>query len=229
MTPYPENGNNIIEQSKIDHEAAVADYPNTVAEAKARYEQELVNYDQAVEDERENYRLEMEEWNKLGKLEKMAMQDHMPKLNLPRKPIYREPSPPVYREPNMTNVITYDRKSLADAYLNIEGFQPSDETENILIGHVELGSFEFLPPQRKSRVESYYDKTSKTTKKRTVYYYEYSYKRPVYLTLSLNGETLHSGIYGNTGEFTVQTSTNHPSMNNIERETSDLFFRANQQ
>ncbi|MFY0644295.1 MAG: hypothetical protein JXR19_07495 [Bacteroidia bacterium] len=218
-TPYPENGNDIVAQAKRDHELAVANYPATLAESKEKYEQELVNYDKAVEDARENYKLEMEEWNKLGKLEKMAMQDHMPKLHLPSKPTYREPYPPEYREPNMTNVITFNKQTLADAYLNIEGMQPSTETANVLVGHVEIGDFEFIPAVRKSEVESYYDKTSKTTKKRTVYYYEYSYKRPVYLTLTLNGETLHSGLYKNTGEFTVETSKSHPSMANIERET----------
>lgn len=218
-TPYPENTNDLIEQSKRDHEAAVANYPNVLAESKKKYEDDLADYDKRVEDARENYNLEMENWNKLSKLEKVAMQDKMPVLNLPRKPEYREPYPPVYREPNTSNVITFDRKTLSDSYLYLEGFSKSEAGDNVIVGIVEVGEFEYLSPERKSKEESYYDNVSKTTKKRTVYYYETQYKRPVYLSLTYNGVSLHSGLFASSGEYKTETTSNSPSMSNIERRT----------
>ncbi|MBT8327744.1 MAG: hypothetical protein KJP21_08470, partial [Bacteroidia bacterium] len=130
-----------------------------------------------------------------------------------------EPYPPQYREPNLSNVITYDPKVLADAYLAVSGYSQAEGTENVLIGSVEVGEFESMSPERKSRVESYYDKASGTTKKKTVYYYITKYKRPVYLNLAYNGETLHSGLFGESGEYVSQESSGSPSMKNLERET----------
>ena len=218
-TPYPQNTNNIVEEAKQAHEEAVANFPNVVEEAKRKHEADLASYEERVEDRRENYKLEMEEWNKLSKLEKMAMQDQMPKLSLPSKPVYREPYPPQYREPNLSNVITYDPKVLADAYLAVSGYEQVKESEGALVGKVQIGEFESMSPERKSRVESYYDKASKTTKKRTVYYYITKYKRPVYLTLTHNGKTLHSGLYGESGEYITEETSGSPSLTNIERES----------
>ncbi|NNJ55441.1 MAG: hypothetical protein HKP14_04895 [Bacteroidia bacterium] len=218
-TSYPQNTNNIVAEAKQRHEEAEANFPNVIEEAKRKHEDDLASYEERVEDRRENYKLEMEEWNKLSKIEKMAMQDHIPKLSLPRKPVYREPYPPQYREPNLSNVITYDPKVLADAYLAVSGYSQAEGTENVLIGSVEVGEFESMSPERKSRVESYYDKASGTTKKKTVYYYITKYKRPVYLNLAYNGETLHSGLFGESGEYVSQESSGSPSMKNLERET----------
>ena len=218
-TSYPQNTNNIVAEAKQRHDESVANFPNVIEEAKRKHEADLVSYEEQVEDRRENYKLEMEEWNKLGKIEKMAMQDHIPKLSLPSKPTYREPYPPQYREPNLSDVITYDPKVLADAYLSVSGFSQEEGTENVLIGKVEVGEFESMSPERKSRVESYYDKASGTTKKKTVYYYVTSYKRPIYLTLTNNGATLHSGLFGTSGDYVREESSGSPSMKNLERET----------
>lgn len=218
-TSYPENTNNIVDEAKQRHEEEVANFPNVIEEAKRKHEEDLASYEERVEDRRENYKLEMEEWNKLSKIEKMAMQDHIPKLSLPSKPTYREPYPPQYREPNLSDVITYDPKVLADAYLSVSGYSQVEGTENVLVGLVEIGEFESMSPERKSRVESYYDKSSQTTKKKTVYYYVTTYKRPVYFTLTHNGATLHSGLFGESGEYVSQESSGSPSMKNLERET----------
>ncbi|MGB1037391.1 MAG: hypothetical protein ACPGYY_02010 [Bacteroidia bacterium] len=218
-TPYPENTDNVVNEAKRAHEEALADHPNKVAEAKLKHEEDMANYDKRVQDARDNYKMEMEEWNKMGKIEKVAMKENMPRLSLPRKPTYYEPRPPVYREPNLSNVITYSNDMLKQSYLAIEGITPSTETENVLIGKVQVGEFESQSPQRKSRVESYYDKTAKATKKRTVYYYETTYKRPVFLDLSYNGKILHSGVFGTTNDYITRETASSPSLVNLERES----------
>ena len=217
QTPYPENNDNLIETAKRKYEEDVANYDNTVAEAEAKHEENLARYDEEVEQARENYSLEMEQWNKMSKIERLAMQDDMPKLKLPNKPIYRKPAEPVYREPNLGNSIVFDTKVLASSYINIHGFEAGEE--NAITGTIVFYDFEQLDPVRKSETTRVYNKSTGKYENRTTYYYITEYKRPVELNLSYNGQSLHAGLFETSGEMISMRTDGSPNMRNKEKET----------
>lgn len=102
-------------------------------------------------------------------------------------------------------------------YMKLHGYEKGDA--NALTGKINISNFESLEPEKKSREVSYYDKASSTTKKRTEYYYETSYRRPVEITLEHNGVVLFSGLLEGSSEYTVSQSTNSPNLLALEKKS----------
>jgi hypothetical protein len=133
-SPYNVTKEDIIRQSKADHQKALADYDNTVKESEKEYQQKLKDYDADVKRAKDKYELEQAEFKKLSLFERLAMTDQgkNPKLVIPAKPEYYKPAPPVYAEPNLDNYIIVDNNVLA-SQVNIEGLNKGGNYVDVAI------------------------------------------------------------------------------------------------
>lgn len=216
-TPYAVNNDDIIESAKRRHEEALANHPAKVEEAKRQYEQDLANYDYDVEMARENFKIETDAFNKMSTVERLALSDQKPKLNLPRKPYYSEPREPVYTEPNTSTTLVFDPIALADINLRLDGFTKGEE--QALVGTVKIYDFQSQEPVQKSIEKSYYNTNTKKTEKKTVYSYETNVKRPTHLHLEANGQELYNGIFETTEDYKVLKTDTRPNLFTVEKES----------
>jgi hypothetical protein len=122
-SPYNVTADDVIKQSKVDHQAALDNYTTVVANSEKEFQQKLIDYDQEVIKAKEKFELESAEFKKLSLLERMSMTDQgkNPRLVNPTKPVYVKPLPPVYQEPNLNNYIIVDNNVLS-SQINVEGF-----------------------------------------------------------------------------------------------------------
>ncbi len=122
-SPYNVTAEDVIAQSKADHQTALANYATVVTNSEKEFDQKLDDYDDEVDKAKEKFELESAEFKKLSMLERLSMTDQgkNPKLVNPTKPVYVKPSPPVYREPNLNDHIIVNNNVLA-SQINVEGF-----------------------------------------------------------------------------------------------------------
>jgi hypothetical protein len=122
-SPYNLTADDVIKQSKTDHQQAVANYANTVTNSEVEFEQRTRDYEGDVAKAKEKFTLESAEFKKLSMLERLSMmeQGQNPKLVTPTKPVYVKPAPPVYREPNLNDYTIVDNNVLASK-IGINGF-----------------------------------------------------------------------------------------------------------
>lgn len=123
-SPYSLTKEDVIKQSKKDHQDAVANFSNTLAESQADYQQILKDYNEDVIRAKETFALESAEFKKMSLLERLAMQERgmKPTLRIPTRPSYIKPLPPVYREPNLTDYFIVDNNVLA-SQISIDGYK----------------------------------------------------------------------------------------------------------
>jgi hypothetical protein len=123
-SPYNLTKEDIIRQSKADHQKALSDYDNKVKESQKEYQQKLKDHAEEEKKAKEKYDIEMAEFKKRTLLERLAMTDQGkdPKLAIPAKPEYYKPLPPVYVEPNLNDYIIVDNNVLASQVI-ITGLQ----------------------------------------------------------------------------------------------------------
>lgn len=133
-SPYNLTAEDVVKQSKADHQKALADYGKTVTDSEKEHQQKLKDYDGDVKKAREKYDIETADFKKLSLLERLTMTDQgkNPKLTVPSKPEYYKPAPPVYREPNLNDYIIVDNAVLA-SQINIEGLKKTGNYFDILI------------------------------------------------------------------------------------------------
>ena len=122
-SPYNVTAEDVIAQSKADHQTALANYATVVANSEKEFDQKLEDYDEEVVKAKEKFELESAEFKKLSMIERLSMTDQgkNPKLVTPTKPVYVKPAPPVYREPNLNDHIIVNNSVLA-SQINVEGF-----------------------------------------------------------------------------------------------------------
>ncbi|MBY0486765.1 MAG: hypothetical protein K2P85_06215 [Flavobacteriaceae bacterium] len=122
-SPYNLKAEDVIAQSKVDHQNALKNYDNVVAESVKEFQTKEKDYDSDVVKAKEKFALESAEFKKLSMLERLSMTDQgkNPKLVTPSKPVYVKPSPPVYRDPNLNDYIIVDNNVLA-SQVSIDGF-----------------------------------------------------------------------------------------------------------
>ncbi len=123
-SPYNLTKEDIIRQSKADHQKALDNYDKLVVESKKEHQQKLKDHAEEEKKAREKYDVEIAEFKKRTLLERLAMTDQGkdPKLILPAKPEYYKPSPPLYSEPNLNDYIIVDNAVLA-SQVSIAGLQ----------------------------------------------------------------------------------------------------------
>lgn len=122
-SPYNLKAEDVIAQSKVDHQNALKNYDNVVAESVKEFQTKEKDYDSDIVKAKEKFALESAEFKKLSMLERLSMTDQgkNPKLVTPSKPVYVKPSPPVYRDPNLNDYIIVDNNVLA-SQVSIDGF-----------------------------------------------------------------------------------------------------------
>lgn len=122
-SPYNVTAEDVIKQSKVDHQADLDNYSKVLANSEKEFEQKLRDYDEEVAQAKEKFELESAEFKKLSMLERLTMteQGKNPKLVNPTKPTYVKPQPPVYREPNLNDHIIVNNDVLS-SQINVEGF-----------------------------------------------------------------------------------------------------------
>ena len=215
-SPYPENNNALIEEAKAKYEQEVANYPQVVAESEANHQRALAEYEEQVEMARENFRIESEQYNNLSMVERLALADQKPVLRLPSKPVYYKPAEPRYYEPNLTQSITYSPEVLA-GYIRLDGY--SKGSEDALIGTITLYDFEHLESQQNVQEKNVYNSKTKQTEVKRTYSYTTAYKRPTYVLLTFNDQTLYDGVFEGTGEYTNITTAQKPNLFNLEKQS----------
>jgi len=138
-SPYNVTAEDVIAQSKADHQTALANYATVVANSEKEFDQKLQDYDEEVVKAKEKFELESAEFKKLSMLERLSMTDQgkNPKLVTPTKPVYVKPAPPVYREPNLNDHIIVNNSVLA-SQINVEGFSKEGNYLDVAIAISEV-------------------------------------------------------------------------------------------
>lgn len=133
-SPYSLTAEDIIAQSKVDHQKALDNYDNKVLESEREYQQKLKDYDLEVVKANQKFEKENEAFKNLSLLERLAIADKggQPKLVTPAKPQYYKPYPPVYQQPNLDNYIIVDNNVLA-SQINVDGFKRGNPILDITI------------------------------------------------------------------------------------------------
>ncbi len=142
-SPYSLTTEQVIHQSKIDHQEDLDNYDNTVEESERAYQVALNNYAEDEKKAKEKFEAEEAAFKKLSLLERMALIDQKknPKLTLPTRPVYHKPAPPVYREPNLNQFIIVDNNVLASK-INVQGFKKTTKSYLDISVNIEAVNFQ---------------------------------------------------------------------------------------
>lgn len=133
-SPYNLTKEDVIKQSKKEHQEAVANFSNTIAESQSNYQQSLKDYNEEIIKAKEKFALESAEFKKLSLLERLTLQEKglKPQLQLPSKPVYSKPTPPVYRDPNLNDYFIVDNNVLA-SQIAIDGYKKGNPNVDVYV------------------------------------------------------------------------------------------------
>lgn len=135
---YSENSSEFTQKAKADYNLTMANWSTYVQETKDDHSIRLEEYENEVEKRKAEYKIKTDNWalqhSKLKGLSKLAHLDKKPEpINLPVKPIYREPKKYPFRAPDQSQAIFLDHKFLATNYLKLEGLKKGDNSNNVKI------------------------------------------------------------------------------------------------
>lgn len=131
-SPYNITKEDVIKDWKQKFQNEVDNYDNNVADAKLQHEERLKEYEAEAKKLNEKFKTESAEYNKLKTVEKIAMNATPPVLRLPSRPQLNVPQKPIYREPDLRNALIVDNKVLA-SQINIDGFSKSGNTLEVTV------------------------------------------------------------------------------------------------
>jgi len=133
-SPYNLTKEDVIKQSKKEHQEALANFSNTIAESQSNYQQALKDYNEEIIKAKEKFAIESAEFKKMSLLERLTMQEKglKPQLQLPSKPIYSKPTPPVYREPYLNDYFIVDNNVLA-SQISIDGYKKGTPNVDVYV------------------------------------------------------------------------------------------------
>ncbi|MDH6252623.1 phage-related minor tail protein [Chryseobacterium sp. H1D6B] len=120
-SPYNITKEDVVKEAKENFQKQVANYDQSIEDAKTEHAERLKDYEAEVKKLNEKYRTESEQYNKLKAVEKIAMNAGPPVLRLPSRPQLNIPQKPIYREPDLKNALIVDNKVLS-SQINIDGF-----------------------------------------------------------------------------------------------------------
>jgi hypothetical protein len=120
-SPYNITKEDVVKEAKENFQKQVANYDQSIEDAKTEHTERLKDYEAEVKKLNEKYRTESEQYNKLKAVEKIAMNAGPPVLRLPSRPQLNIPQKPIYREPDLKNALIVDNKVLS-SQINIDGF-----------------------------------------------------------------------------------------------------------
>jgi len=215
-TPYLKDDSSFRKIAEDKYQADLKNYPNTIAEAKKKfYDVEIANYNVKVEEAKERYKLESEQFNKMTTLERLALIDKKPVLQIPPRPVYYDPPMPRLESINVGDVIIYNPETLAKSYIKLNGFGDSNDGLQIKI---DFKGFEYVEPVASLvNVENYNPQTKeKFYTKQTQFVTKF--RHPTLLQVSIDGKNLSSGIFQGTSEFQTKATSSKPTRLYIERQ-----------
>nr|WP_315027045.1 hypothetical protein [uncultured Chryseobacterium sp.] len=131
-SPYNITKDDVLRQSKEDHQKQVDNYQANVESAKLEHAERLKDYDSEVKKLQEKYKLESAEYSKLSAVEKIAATNGAPVLRIPSRPVLNIPPVPVYRQPDLKDALIVDNKILA-SQMDIIGFSKGGNYLDVVI------------------------------------------------------------------------------------------------
>ncbi|MES2411731.1 MAG: hypothetical protein V4535_09845 [Bacteroidota bacterium] len=214
-TPYLKDDSTFRQIAEDKYQAELKDYPNKVKAAQKEYDEvTLKEYDKSVIQAKEKYQLENDAFNKMSKLEKLALIDQRPKLNIPSKPAFVNPPLPYVQSINTGDIIIKDPEVLAKNYINVSGFAPATDGLKIKI---DFKPFEWVEPVAAIvDVKNYNPQTREEfVTKQTQFVTKY--RQPSNVEIKINNEVLKTGVYGETGTYQILTTGSKPNRLSIEQ------------
>lgn len=215
-TPYLKDDSSFRRIAEEKYQKDLKNFPNVLKEAEKNfYDIDITNHNRKVEEAKERYKLESEQFSKMSTIERLALIDKKPVLQIPERPIYVAPQPPRVESINVGDVIIYNPETLAKSYIKLNGF--GDGTDGIQI-KIDFKGFEYVEPVATLvNVENYNPQTKeKFYTKQTQFVTKY--RHPTMLQVSVDGKNLSSGIFQGTSEFQIKTTSSKPTRLYIERQ-----------
>jgi len=215
-TPYLKDDSSFRRIAEEKYQKDLKNFPNVLKEAEKNfYDIDITNHNRKVEEAKERYKLESEQFSKMSTIERLALIDKKPVLQIPERPVYVAPQPPRVESINVGDVIIYNPETLAKSYIKLNGF--GDGTDGIQI-KIDFKGFEYVEPVATLvNVENYNPQTKeKFYTKQTQFVTKY--RHPTMLQVSVDGKNLSSGIFQGTSEFQIKTTSSKPTRLYIERQ-----------
>ena len=221
-TPYLKDDSSFRKIAEEKYQQDLKNFPNVLKEAEKNfYDIEITNHNRKVEEAKERYKLESEQFNKMSTLERLALIDKKPVLQIPQRPVYIAPQPPRVESINVGDVIIYNPETLAKSYIKLNGF--GDGTDGIQI-KIDFKGFEYVEPVATLvSVENYNPQTKeKFYTKQTQFVTKY--RHPTMLQVIVDGKNLSPGIFQGTSEFQIKTTSSKPTRIYIERQEIETIM-----
>ena len=221
-TPYLKDDSSFRRIAEEKYQQDLKNFPNVLKEAEKNfYDIEITNHNRKVEEAKERYKLESEQFSKMSTLERLALIDKKPVLQIPQRPVYIAPQPPRVESINVGDVIIYNPETLAKSYIKLNGF--GDGTDGIQI-KIDFKGFEYVEPVATLvSVENYNPQTKeKFYTKQTQFVTKY--RHPTMLQVIVDGKNLSPGIFQGTSEFQIKTTSSKPTRIYIERQEIETIM-----
>jgi hypothetical protein len=221
-TPYLKDDSSFRRIAEEKYQKDLKNFPNVLKEAEKNfYDIDITNHNRKVEEAKERYKLESEQFSKMSTIERLALIDKKPVLQIPERPVYVAPQPPVVESINVGDVIIYNPETLAKSYIKLNGF--GDGTDGIQI-KIDFKGFEYVEPVATLvSVENYNPQTKeKFYTKQTQFVTKY--RHPTTLQVSIDGKNLSSGVFQGTSEFQIKTTSSKPTRIYIERQEVETIM-----
>ena len=222
-TPYLKDDSTFRTIAEDKYQADVKNYPETIKAAEREFNNTtLKEYNQAVKDAKEKYQLESDQYSKMSLVERLALIDKKPVLTLPQKPVFRTPPAPQLENVNTNDVIIFNPETLAKTYIKLEGFGQGNDGLQVTIN---FKGFEYVDPVAAVvDVENFNPQTKeKFYTKQTQYVTKY--RHPATLDLKVGSQVLKSGVFENTAEYQVKTTSSKPTRIYMEREIVETILK----
>ena len=221
-TPYLKDDSSFRRIAEEKYQQDLKNFPNVLKEAEKNfYDIEITNHNRKVEEAKERYKLESEQFNKMSTLERLALIDKKPVLQIPQRPVYVAPQPPRVESINVGDVIIYNPETLAKSYIKLNGF--GDGTDGIQI-KIDFKGFEYVEPVATLvNVENFNPQTKeKFYTKQTQFVTKY--RHPTMLQVIVDGKNLSSGVFQGTSEFQTKNTSSKPTRIYIERQEIETIM-----
>jgi hypothetical protein len=221
-TPYLKDDSSFRRIAEEKYQQDLKNFPNVLKEAEKNfYDIDITNHNRKVEEAKERYKLESEQFNKMSTLERLALIDKKPVLQIPQRPVYVAPQPPRVESINVGDVIIYNPETLAKSYIKLNGF--GDGTDGIQI-KIDFKGFEYVEPVATLvNVENFNPQTKeKFYTKQTQFVTKY--RHPTMLQVIVDGKNLSSGVFQGTSEFQTKNTSSKPTRIYIERQEIETIM-----
>ena len=221
-TPYLKDDSSFRKIAEEKYQKDLIDFPNVIKAAEKNFtEVTMVAYNKRVEEAKEKYKLESDQFNKMSTLERLALIDQKPRLQIPEKPYYYPPQEPRIESINTGDVIIFNPETLAKTYIKLNGF--GEGTDGIQI-KIDFKGFEYIEPVATLiNVENYNPQTKeKFYTKQTQFVTKY--RHPTTLQVIVDNKALVSGVFQTTGDFQVKNTSSKPTRNYIERQEVETIM-----